>query len=445
MDTPPLDQCAGDAGGIASQHVPPLPLVTIETLADDVWAPHAWRRWMFRWPLFALTALGLSLAVWAFDDHLAGAQWRQVLPLVVGLFVWYWRWTVEMDRPQRRRRWSLPLLAGVAIGLSILLTHLSMGFWLLGLVFIPLLFVVLPLPWAILAVGALTAHAGWESRFGGETTALSHTELLAFLLSRALLAAIIGVFLRRVVQLADRRERLAAELQATREELARTAHHAGTMDERQRITRELHDTLTQGLSAVVMHLETAEQMLPEPAVESRVQMQRARAIARESLDDTRRVMASLRPELLEHVELPEAVARWCVQTAERTGTPVTSTVTGVPAPIHPEAEITLFRALQEGLANVRKHASAHAVAVTLSYMDDVVMLDVRDDGIGFDAAQVRTSTTNASFGLRAMRERVEQLHGSITIESERGEGTTLTVAIPMLHTAELPAYRRTDA
>ncbi|MFN8572070.1 MAG: sensor histidine kinase [Gemmatimonadaceae bacterium] len=418
--------------------------MTVESLADDAWVPHAWRRWMHRWPWFALAALMLSLAVWAFDDHLAPSQWTRVLPAVAALLLWYWRWTAEMDRSPQRRQWSLPLLAAAAISLSIYLTHLSMSFWLLGLVFIPLLFVVLPIGWSLLAVALLTAHAGWESRFGGEHATLSSTELLAFLLSRALLAAVIGIFLRRVVRLADNRERLAMELQATRAELARAAHHAGTMDERQRITRELHDTLTQGLSAVVMHLETAEQMLPEPAVETRVQMQRARAIARESLDDTRRVMASLRPELLEHVELPEAVARWCAQTAERTAMPVTSTVTGTPAPLHPEAEITIFRALQEGLANVRKHASAHAATVTLSYMDDVVMLDVRDDGIGFDVANTGTLTTNGSFGLRAMRERVELLHGSVTIESERGEGTTLTVAIPMLHTAELPVFRRME-
>ncbi|MFN8575200.1 MAG: hypothetical protein U0132_24310, partial [Gemmatimonadaceae bacterium] len=109
--------------------------MTVESLADDAWAPHAWRRWMHRWPWFALAALMLSLAVWAFDDHLAPSQWTRVLPAVVALLLWYWRWTAEMDRQPQRRQWSLPLLAAVAISLSIYLTHLSMSFWLLGLVF----------------------------------------------------------------------------------------------------------------------------------------------------------------------------------------------------------------------------------------------------------------------------------------------------------------------
>lgn len=406
------------------------------------WASHAWRRWMRQWRWFALGAATLALVAWAVTEKPAASQWRDVVPLLLGLLVWYALWVRTLERAsEAQQRWSLPLLACVAIILSILLTHLSLAFWLLGLVFLPLFFVVLPLSWGLAASLALTAHAGWESRFGGGSSSLTPTELLAFLLSRAILATIIGIFLRSVVQLADRRERLADELEATREELAQAAHRAGMMEERQRMARELHDTLTQGLSAVVMHLETAEQILPGAADESRVQMQRARSIARESLDDTRRVVASLRPELLEHVELPEAVARLVAQSAERMGIPVTATVTGAPVALHPEAEITVFRALQEGLANVRKHARAHAVAVTLSYMDDVVMLDVRDDGIGFDVDELSGAGKMGSFGLRAMRERVGPLRGSISIESEPGEGTTLTVSVPLLHTAEMPIFR----
>lgn len=382
----------------------------------------------------------MALVDWGYHSSLAAPQLPRIVPLLLGLLVWYGLWVHALEHgSDDQRLWSLPALAGVAIVLSTLLTHLSMGFWLLGLVFMALFFVVLPVGWALAASVALTAHAGWESRFGGQTTSLTPTEVLAFLLSRAILATIIGIVLRSMVQLADRRERLALELEAAREELARTARIAGMMEERQRVARELHDTLTQGLSAVVMHLETAEQLLLGATDESRVQMQRARAIARESLDDTRRVVASLRPELLEHAELPEAVARLSAQSAERMGIPVSATVTGVPMPLHPEAEITLFRALQEGLANVRKHAHARAVAVTLSYMDDVVMLDVRDDGKGLD---LKGSERIGSFGLRAMRERVEQLRGSVSIESDTGEGTTLTISVPLLHTAEMPIVPR---
>ena len=155
------------------------------------------------------------------------------------------------------------------------------------------------------------------------------------------------------------------------------------------------------------------------------------------------MMAALRPQLLEQAELPEAVSRVAAQWAERNGVAVTPLITGVAAALHPEAEITLLRALQESLANVRKHAAARNVAVTLSYMEDLVVLDVRDNGVGMTPNGAALGAVRVSgdgdgrFGLRAMRERVEQLGGSVTIESEPGEGTTLTVALPRLHTAEM--------
>ncbi len=266
--------------------------------------------------------------------------------------------------------------------------------------------------------------------------------MAAFLLSRAVVITLLGLFLRSVVRQAERRQRLADELEATRGELARAERLAGTLEERQRVAREIHDTLTQDLSAIVMHLETAEQLLPGVPADARAQVQRARAVARGSLEETRRVVSALRPELLEHAELPEAVGRVAAQWAERSGVPVTPTITGVPAPLHPEAEITMLRAVQESLANVRKHARASSVAVTLSYMEDLVVPDVRDDGVGLASdAPLPGGDRTGGFGLRAMRERVEQLGGSVTFESESGEGTTLTVSLPRLHTAEHPIGR----
>ena len=94
----------------------------------------------------------------------------------------------------------------------------------------------------------------------------------------------------------------------------------------------------------------------------------------------------------------------------------------------------MLRAVQESLTNVRKHARAHSVALTLSYMEDLVVLDVRDDGVGFGAGA--SANGAGGFGLIAMRESVVELGGSLNIESEIGEGTTLTVTLPRLHTAE---------
>jgi signal transduction histidine kinase len=110
-------------------------------------------------------------------------------------------------------------------------------------------------------------------------------------------------------------------------------------------------------------------------------------------------------------------------------------VSGKEQPLSEEAEATLLRTAQEALANVRKHAEADRVALTLSYMRERVMLDVRDDGAGFDAeaADSRPGETNGrsgGFGLAGMRERAEQTGGTLTVESAPGEGTTIALELP---------------
>jgi signal transduction histidine kinase len=110
-------------------------------------------------------------------------------------------------------------------------------------------------------------------------------------------------------------------------------------------------------------------------------------------------------------------------------------VTGTPRQLSPEIEATLFRTAQEALANVRKHARASQVALTLSYMGNTVALDARDDGVGFDPSRTATEAgdrTSGGFGLKGMRERIEQAGGSLSVESAPGEGSTLAVELPML-------------
>ena len=104
--------------------------------------------------------------------------------------------------------------------------------------------------------------------------------------------------------------------------------------------------------------------------------------------------------------------------------------TGNIIPLHPNIEVTLLRATQEALNNIRKHARSTDVQLTLSYMGDVVILDVQDDGVGLDGAE--PSPLSGGYGLQAMRERVEACGGNLTIESEPGEGTTIAITIPLV-------------
>jgi signal transduction histidine kinase len=144
------------------------------------------------------------------------------------------------------------------------------------------------------------------------------------------------------------------------------------------------------------------------------------------------VVDNLRPQSLEGRSLPEAIERTAANWSEKTGIAVQTTTTGDVLDIHPEVEVTLLRAAQEALNNVRKHASASNVDITLSYIGDVVVLDVQDNGIGLNGdRQQETAENGGGYGLIAMRQRVAQFNGSVTLESDPGEGTTLVVEIPV--------------
>ncbi len=238
-----------------------------------------------------------------------------------------------------------------------------------------------------------------------------------------------------------RTEVLSAQVSLALENLrlVERAQQAAVLDERQRLAREIHDTLAQGFTSIVMHLEAAEGALPGelPAVQQH--LDQARRTARESLAQARRLVWALRPAILEHTSLPAAVERVVARWMAESGITAQATITGTACPLPPEAEIALLRAVQEALTNVRKHARASQVAVTLSYMGDLVVLDVQDDGVGFAPAEVRAppaAGTIGGFGLSAMRERVEQLGGTLLVESVPGEGTTLVVEIPVPSTSE---------
>jgi signal transduction histidine kinase len=197
------------------------------------------------------------------------------------------------------------------------------------------------------------------------------------------------------------------------------AHEAGVLDERQRLAREIHDTLAQGFAGIITQLQADEN--PPRHVET------ALRLARENLAEARRSVHALRPPALVDANLPDALAEVTAGWMDQTGVAASINTTGAARPLHPEVEVTLLRAAQEALSNVAKHARASRVGLTLSYMEDVVTLDVRDDGAGFDP-EVRTD----GFGLVGMRQRVSRLAGALVVESELGGGTAVSASVPAI-------------
>jgi signal transduction histidine kinase len=218
-----------------------------------------------------------------------------------------------------------------------------------------------------------------------------------------------------------------AELQAR---LLAQARAAGTQDERQRMAREIHDTLAQGLTGIITQVQAARSAEDRPD-DWRRHLDNAADLARESLTEARRTVRAVGPEPLDGAGLPDALAEVAERWSERHRVKAEVTTTGTARPLHPEVEVALLRTAQEALANVAKHAAASRVALTLSFLADLVTLDIRDDGVGFEPDRVRPGE-DGGFGLTVMRQRVGRLAGTLEIESEPGAGTAVFAGVPAI-------------
>ena len=227
---------------------------------------------------------------------------------------------------------------------------------------------------------------------------------------------------------------LAIENSRLMEEARSMGQQAGIMRERQRLAHEIHDALAQSFTSVVTNAQAADAALPEDTEATRLHHRQIVRTAREGLSEARRMVQALRPEPLEKASLPEALSNLVRRWSEESRIPASSGITGTYSPLPPDVEAALLRVAQESLTNVRKYARANRTALTLSYMGDLVSLDVRDDGVGFEPDAARppgSSTDGGGFGLGAMRERMSLLGGTLVVESAPGEGTTITAEIPM--------------
>jgi len=243
----------------------------------------------------------------------------------------------------------------------------------------------------------------------------------------------------KIGELSEQRRQNVVDLQAALEEnaglhaqLVVQAREAGVTDERQRMAREIHDTIAQGLTGVVTQLEAAGQVKHDPA-ELQRHLDNATRLARESLTEARRSVNAIVPVPLENHGLPEAIADVAARWSSMSNVPAEVIVTGTAHNLHREVEVILLRVAQEALANVARHAAATRVGVTLSYMEDIVTIDVRDNGRGFLPTNLANGVgTNPGFGLTAMRQRVEGLSGTLEVESTPGVGTAISASLPVI-------------
>jgi signal transduction histidine kinase len=234
-----------------------------------------------------------------------------------------------------------------------------------------------------------------------------------------------GSWVSDIIDRSEERAALIEQLEATRAELGRAHREAGILAERQRLAVEIHDTIAQGFSSIVMLVQAAEAAITTDPAAARRHLALASATARENLAEARGMVAGLAPASLRGGGIDDALRRLATQTAAELGVKADLQVRGAARDLATGAQVVQLRVGQEALSNVRKHAAASRVQVVLTYGRDTVRLEVSDDGAGFDPARV-----SGGFGLRGMRGRVAEAGGSLSVRSTPGAGVTVIVEVP---------------
>lgn len=248
---------------------------------------------------------------------------------------------------------------------------------------------------------------------------------LAMLLGPLAVGVLLTLIYDRIAHDAAEQRRLHAEVTLAQGQLAASERRAGTIAERERVSREIHDTVTQGLASSLLLLEAANRAWPGPG--SRQDLRQVSELLRRNLSDTRSLVHELASPGLDASPLPDAL----LQAASQYVPDARLLVTGEPRPVPAEVRHALLRVVQSAAANIKLHASAANATVTLGFLPDAVTLDIYDDGAGFDPAAAAPPSDAGGYGLRAMRQRVEQLGGAFSVESAPGAGTIVAAQLPV--------------
>ncbi|RSN61018.1 two-component sensor histidine kinase [Amycolatopsis sp. WAC 04182] len=324
-----------------------------------------------------------------------------------------------LPRVRTSRRAALWWLIAVGVVWLVLLVLTADGVW----VAFPLYFLqlhLLPRRQGLVAViatalAAITAFAAHQGSFVPAAA-------IGPALGAAVAVAVVWGY-QALYRESERRRNLIEELTATRADLAEAQHEAGVLAERERLAREIHDTLAQGLSSIQLLLRAAERTLPDTAGNAARYVEQARQAAADNLAEARRFVIALSPPALDDTTLADALARLCATTSSRHRITARFQLDGDPVPLPTAHEVALLRIGQAALANTVRHAEASTADVTLSYRGEYVTLAVVDDGVGFDP-------DHSGFGLTAMRTRTEALDGIFTVESSPCRGTTVSARLP---------------
>jgi signal transduction histidine kinase len=373
-------------------------------------------------------------------------QWNAVCWVLYGLLTVV---IVALDPPGEQKTWSLVLLGTIAASYVVIMKYPGNRvrrqrtyLWVLvlslsGLAYLrsgyaALFMVTLPHFWvfagswrasigfsALGAVGTLvgsTLRAGWSAEFFSSNVV---STLIVYSAS-----VLIGTWVHRVVEESHERARLIAELERTQAQLSEAHQRQGAADERERMAREIHDTLAQGFASIIVLAEAARTGLDPATSRSAQQLRSIESTARENLAEARELVGSAQQHSRAAAgSVAQTLRRTLDRFTEDTGLAVAAELADIDC--DQPTRIALLRCTQESLANVRKHARASTVGVVLARQPYGVELEITDDGAGFEVERSR------GFGLDGMRKRLAELGGELSVTSSLGDGTRVLAMIPM--------------
>ncbi|WP_410636925.1 sensor histidine kinase [Amycolatopsis sp. lyj-346] len=382
----------------------------------------AWDRFDWLWEiLFAVAYLATTVLVIldGTDPVRTVVAAGALTALALTYLLWGRRLVRDEDSPAGPR-WAFAAVVLALVGVALFAEGTS-GFILF--MACPLLFSTLEFrPAAVLTTVAILINPAAAIVNDGFTGPTLHI-MLPMTAILAVFGVLCGKFIGHVIDESRGRADLIAKLEASQAEVARLSREAGTAAERERLAREIHDTLAQGFTSIVTLAQAIESELDSDPAAARRHAELAARTARDNLTEARAMVAALAPADLAAGSLVDAVRRQADRLADETGVPVEYEVDGSLPSIGMAGEVVLLRGAQEALNNVRRHAAASAVSVRLSVVDGSVRLSVRDDGAGFDPGHA------TGFGLRGMRSRAEQVGGRLSVRSGP-RGTELTLEVP---------------
>lgn len=346
--------------------------------------------------------------------------------LLAPWYVWFGRRELMRDPDSR----GALVYIYVAIGLFILPAMLVGEMRSAAFALVPQCFMLLSMSRALWAVVVLNVvpEIGWALIWhpDGEAiffNALSCVVSLAF-------SAVLGSWIIRIIAQSAERADLIAELEASREEVSRLSAERGALAERERMSREIHDTLAQGFTSLLMLVQAVDSELERDLPGARRHLDLMADTARQNLAEARALVAGGAPADLNGNSLPDALRRLAARHGPgpaEVSVDVTVEVTGQARPLAPALEVVALRTCQEALSNTARHAGSGArAAISLAYSDAELWVRIRDTGCGFDV-----SAPSRGYGLSGLRARAAEVGGSAEVRSDPGDGTLVAVHLPL--------------